>query len=205
MTVGGRGGGAGGGGKGGDDDDPKKRHNKRQSGRKADKKKAKMNYRQVGLDKDTEDKNGKGGGGGGDEAEENSKLAPDPTRNPKAFAFNNVKKLEKKFRRTADIKEKRKRLPEVDRTPLEPPPFIVALVGPPKVADYICRRLGFYGIYIFSNFAHPYNVISIIFIIIIILMIHYRHPPLSSFIISRDLDSFVTARFWIPVWEDDIT
>lgn len=125
MTV-------GGGKGGGDEDDPKKRHNIRQSGRKADKKKAKKNanYRQV---EDGDDDGGKGG----EEGEKTAKLAPDPVRNPKAFAFNNVKKLEKKFRRTADIKEKRKRLPDVDRTPLEPPPFVVALVGPPKVRSVI--------------------------------------------------------------------
>ena len=115
----------------GDDDDPKKRHNKRQSGRKAEKKKLKKTR------KDEEEKNDLGGAAaaedGGETDGKKEKLAPDPKRNPKAFAFNNVKKLEKKFRRTADIKEKRKRLPEVDRTPLEPPPFVVALVGPPKV------------------------------------------------------------------------
>ena len=115
----------------GDDDDPKKRHNKRQSGRKAEKKKLKK----ARLQNDTEEKDATAVEGGGDGVTDGKKekLAPDPQRNPKAFAFNNVKKLEKKFRRTADIKEKRKRLPEVDRTPLEPPPFIVALVGPPKV------------------------------------------------------------------------
>ena len=35
--------------------------------------------------------------------------------------------------RTLDIKEKKHRVPEVDRTPVEPPPIIVAIVGPPKV------------------------------------------------------------------------
>lgn len=36
-------------------------------------------------------------------------------------------------RRTADIKEKKHHIPVVDRTPLEPPPIVVAVVGPPKV------------------------------------------------------------------------
>ena len=130
MTVGG----------GGEDDDPKKRHNKRQSGRKAEKKKLKKSRQQQQGDGVGEEKGNREGGGTEDGAKgavdkggKKDKLAPDPVRNPKAFAFNNVKKLEKKFRRTADIKEKRKRVPEVDRTPLEPPPFVVALVGPPKV------------------------------------------------------------------------
>lgn len=31
------------------------------------------------------------------------------------------------------MKEKRHRIPQVDRTPVEPPPVLVAVVGPPKV------------------------------------------------------------------------
>lgn len=54
-------------------------------------------------------------------------------RNPKAFALQSVKKVERKVRRTLDIKEKKHHIPLVDRTPVEPPPLIVAIVGPPKV------------------------------------------------------------------------
>ena len=32
-----------------------------------------------------------------------------------------------------DIKEKRSKVPEVDRTALEPAPFVIAIVGPPSV------------------------------------------------------------------------
>ena len=35
--------------------------------------------------------------------------------------------------RSADIRERKHHIPVVDRTPLEPPPYIVAVVGPPKV------------------------------------------------------------------------
>lgn len=35
--------------------------------------------------------------------------------------------------RTLDIQERKKHIPVVDRTPLEPPPILVAVVGPPKV------------------------------------------------------------------------
>ena len=35
--------------------------------------------------------------------------------------------------RTLDIHEKKKHIPVVDRTPVEPPPVLVAVVGPPKV------------------------------------------------------------------------
>lgn len=35
--------------------------------------------------------------------------------------------------RTQDLKRKKEHVPVVDRTPLEPPPILVAVVGPPKV------------------------------------------------------------------------
>ena len=35
--------------------------------------------------------------------------------------------------RTLDVKEKKHHVPVVDRTPVEPPPIVVAVVGPPKV------------------------------------------------------------------------
>ena len=35
--------------------------------------------------------------------------------------------------RTLDKKEKKHHVPVVDRTPVEPPPILVAIVGPPKV------------------------------------------------------------------------
>ncbi|KAG1696682.1 Ribosome biogenesis protein bms1 [Nymphon striatum] len=54
-------------------------------------------------------------------------------RNPKAFAFNSVEKAEKNFRRTMDIRARKHHIPLVDRTPMEPPPIVVAIVGPPKV------------------------------------------------------------------------
>jgi len=35
--------------------------------------------------------------------------------------------------RGEDIQTKKHHIPQVDRTPLEPPPVMVAIVGPPKV------------------------------------------------------------------------
>lgn len=55
------------------------------------------------------------------------------TNNAKAFAFNSAVKAEKMFRRRKDLQEKRHHIPLVDRTPIEPPPYVVAIVGPPKV------------------------------------------------------------------------
>jgi len=50
-----------------------------------------------------------------------------------AFAFKSGVKAVKQARRTLDLKEKKFHVPLVDRTPQEPPPFIVAVVGPPQV------------------------------------------------------------------------
>nr|CAD7429655.1 unnamed protein product [Timema monikensis] len=57
----------------------------------------------------------------------------DKQRNPKAFTFNSAVKAERRFRRKEDIQTKKQHIPLVDRTPIEPPPVIVAVVGPPKV------------------------------------------------------------------------
>ena len=54
-------------------------------------------------------------------------------KNPKAFAIQNATKAERRVRRKEDITEKKTHQPSVDRTPLEPPPVVVAVVGPPKV------------------------------------------------------------------------
>lgn len=35
--------------------------------------------------------------------------------------------------RAQDLKTKKHHIPLVDRTPLEPPPVVIAVVGPPKV------------------------------------------------------------------------
>lgn len=81
-----------------------KQHRDRNSGRKAEKKKAKQERNE------------------------------DPQkRNPKAFTFNSAVKAERRFRRKQDIETKKQHIPVVDRTPLEPPPILVAVVGPPKV------------------------------------------------------------------------
>jgi len=42
--------------------------------------------------------------------------------------------------RTQDLKTKKQHIPVVDRTPLEPPPIIVGVVGPPKVGKSTLLR-----------------------------------------------------------------
>lgn len=90
------------------------------------------------------------------EENDQSTLEDARRRNPKAFSIQNPIKAQQQFRRyfpppmfssihfisyrTQDIKEKRIHLPEVDRTPLEPPPVVVALVGPAKVGKSLLMR-----------------------------------------------------------------
>ncbi|XP_034049597.1 ribosome biogenesis protein BMS1 homolog isoform X1 [Thalassophryne amazonica] len=54
-------------------------------------------------------------------------------RNPKAFSVQSAVRMAKTFHRAQDIKAKKHHIPLVDRTPLEPPPVVVVVVGPPKV------------------------------------------------------------------------
>lgn len=54
-------------------------------------------------------------------------------KNPKAFAFNSAVRAERRFRRKEDLNTKKQHIPLIDRTPIEPPPVVVAVVGPPKV------------------------------------------------------------------------
>uniref|UniRef100_A0A7N6A2D3 Bms1-type G domain-containing protein n=1 Tax=Anabas testudineus TaxID=64144 RepID=A0A7N6A2D3_ANATE len=54
-------------------------------------------------------------------------------RNPKAFAVQSAVRMAKTFHRAQDIKTKKHHIPLVDRSPLEPPPVIIVVVGPPKV------------------------------------------------------------------------
>uniref|UniRef100_A0A673BQU8 Bms1-type G domain-containing protein n=1 Tax=Sphaeramia orbicularis TaxID=375764 RepID=A0A673BQU8_9TELE len=91
-------------------EDPRKqqkRHQQKHSGPKAEKKKLK---KQEGSNEEDERK-----------------------RNPKAFAVQSAVRMAKTFHRAQDIKAKKHHIPLVDRTPLEPPPVVIVVVGPPKV------------------------------------------------------------------------
>ena len=52
-------------------------------------------------------------------------------RNPKAFALKSAKKAERRFRHKEEFVEKKHHIPLVDRAPVEPPPIVVGVVGPP--------------------------------------------------------------------------
>ena len=62
---------------------------------------------------------------------EGSKLC----QSARAFTFKSAVKAARAVRRNLDRDSKRQHVPTVDmyRTPIEPPPMCVALVGPPKV------------------------------------------------------------------------
>ena len=62
---------------------------------------------------------------------EKKKSASGP--NPKAFAVAKPGKTYRQAVRSHDVKEKRLHVPLVDRVPEEPPPLVVAVVGPPGV------------------------------------------------------------------------
>ncbi|KAF2668456.1 DUF663-domain-containing protein [Microthyrium microscopicum] len=61
------------------------------------------------------------------------KTADSAGANPKAFAFAKPGKLQRRAVRSHDVKEKRLHVPLVDRIPEDPPPLVVAVVGPPGV------------------------------------------------------------------------
>ncbi|XP_012664912.1 ribosome biogenesis protein BMS1 homolog isoform X1 [Otolemur garnettii] len=87
-----------------------KKHRKKNSGPKAEKKK-KRHLQDLQL---------------GDEEDARK-------RNPKAFSVQSAVRMARSFHRTQDLKTKKHHIPVVDRTPLEPPPIVVVVMGPPKV------------------------------------------------------------------------
>lgn len=89
-------------------------------------------------------------------------LAKRKQRNPKAFAINAPKAAERRFRRKQDLEEKRYHIPLVDRTPIEPPPVIVAVVGPPQVgkSTLIKSLVKYYTKHSLNNVTGPVTVVS---------------------------------------------
>ncbi|XP_036387758.1 ribosome biogenesis protein BMS1 homolog [Megalops cyprinoides] len=84
-----------------------KKHQQKQSGPKAERKKS----RKQGVEPEKDERK----------------------RNPKAFAVQSAVRMARTFHRAQDLKTKKHHIPLVDRTPLEPPPVVVVVVGPPKV------------------------------------------------------------------------
>lgn len=99
-----------------------KSHQKPHSGRKADKKAEKKVQQQLTKEEIKERK-----------------------RNPKAFAIQNAVKAQRQFRHKQDKLEKKYHIPQIDRTPVEPPPVIVSVVGPSKGKFSIGISFLFFG------------------------------------------------------------
>ena len=91
-------------------DDNHKSHQKRKSGKKFDKKQKRNTDRNENNEKNVKN-----------------------SHNVKAFAVKSAVKAERQFRRKQDLTAKREHIPLIDRTPLEPSPYVVAVVGPQKV------------------------------------------------------------------------
>uniref|UniRef100_A0A1I8AT64 Bms1-type G domain-containing protein n=1 Tax=Steinernema glaseri TaxID=37863 RepID=A0A1I8AT64_9BILA len=69
------------------------------------------------------------------------KPEPQPsTNNKKGRTFKSSVRARAAIKRSADLSEKRKHVPIVDRTPVEPPPVLVAIVGPSKVGKSTLLR-----------------------------------------------------------------
>ncbi|CDR40049.1 CYFA0S04e02520g1_1 [Cyberlindnera fabianii] len=104
--------------------------------------------------------------------------------NAKAFAVNAPRKLERMAKRTSDLNEKKLHVPMVDRTPDDdPPPMIVAVVGPPGTGKTtlirsLVRRLTKHTL---SEIKGPITVVS------------GKRRRLTFMEVANDLNSMVDA------------
>lgn len=57
--------------------------------------------------------------------------------NPKAFAPRSGRNAERLGRRNMDMAQKKLHVPQIDRSVEEPPPIVVAVVGPPGVSVFV--------------------------------------------------------------------
>ncbi|XP_056627798.1 ribosome biogenesis protein BMS1 homolog [Triplophysa dalaica] len=83
-------------------------------------------------------------------------------RNPKAFACQSAVRMARSFHRTQDIKTRKHHIPLVDRTPLEPPPIVVVVMGPPKVGKSTLIRclIKTYTRHKLSDICGPVTIVS---------------------------------------------
>lgn len=68
-----------------------------------------------------------------DKKKSKGQLPTDKQKNVKGFAIKSARSAELRFRRKQDLQTKRHHIPFVNNTPEEPPPVVIAVVGPPKV------------------------------------------------------------------------
>lgn len=92
--------------------------------------------------------------------------------------FEHFSGLSPVLHRTQDIKTKKHHIPLVDRTPLEPPPVIVVVMGPPKVGKSTLIRclIKNYTRQKLSDICGPVTIVSGEFVIVV--MYSYETFPL---------------------------
>ncbi|CAB3397898.1 unnamed protein product [Caenorhabditis bovis] len=81
--------------------------------------------------------------------------------NVKGFTFHSAVAAGKAIRRAADLNERKKHILMMDRKPLEPPPIIVAIVGPSKVGKTTLLR-GLVKFYLRDGFGEIKGPITIV-------------------------------------------
>ncbi|CAJ0567700.1 unnamed protein product, partial [Mesorhabditis spiculigera] len=69
-----------------------------------------------------------------------TKEPQDINRARKGYTFKSAKRANQAVRRAADQSERKKHIPYVNRTPLIPPPIVVAVVGPSRVGKSLLIR-----------------------------------------------------------------
>lgn len=118
-----------------DENDQRKGHNKRHAGRKAERKAEKTKHVQEYTDKQ---------------------------KNPKAFTFKSAVKAQKQFLRNQNLEHKKHHIPVVDRTPLEPPPVLIAILGGPQSGKSTLLRslIRIYTKQRLTSIAGPVTVVS---------------------------------------------
>jgi len=78
-----------------------------------------------------------------------------------AFALRSVASATRRTRRRLDQEEKKQHAPLIDRTPEEPPPVLVAVVGPPGVGkSTVIRSLVHH--YTRQNLTNIYGPITVV-------------------------------------------
>jgi len=107
---------------------------------------------------------------------QSGKHQPDKNRNPKAFSIQSVNKVAKQVHRSLDKETGKHHVPLVDRTAVEPPPVVVAIVGPPKVGKttLINNLIKNYSREKISDLRGPVTIVSGIYFIFCRINIFYN-------------------------------
>ncbi|KAJ3215795.1 Glycoside hydrolase 2 (Mannanase, beta-galactosidase) [Clydaea vesicula] len=114
--------------------------------------------------------------------------------NPKAFAFNSGARAERSARRNLDNSEHKLHVPLIDRSTLEPPPIVIAVVGPPKCGKTTLIRslVKKFTKHNLNEIKGPITVVSGMNYMYIHLFIRIgKHRRLTFFEANNDLNSMI--------------